>query len=323
MVKKTVKTPGRNKERSRSTTGKIAIAVHGGASDITPYMKKHLKDYEAGLKKAIEYGYKILKKGGSAVNVVEESVKILEDDPFFNAGRGSALNCMGEVEMDASIMDGKKLTAGAVSMVRNVKNPVYLARNVMNKTKHVFLSGYGALDFAKTREIHLEPESYFITEYQYQEFVKRKRTEKMKKILEKKMQGTVGAVALDKRGNLAAATSTGGTSNCLPGRIGDSCIVGAGCYANNATCAVSGTGDGEILITNVVAHTISMFVELKKMPLQKACDLTIARVRHPVDQGIGVISVDPNGNIGISFNTEIMKRAWIDTRGELHIKIFP
>jgi L-asparaginase / beta-aspartyl-peptidase len=300
----------------------IAMAIHGGASSSSAYLRKNLKEYEKGLNDAILSGYKILKRGGSSLDAVEVSVKHLEDNPLFNAGRGSALNCQGEVEMDASIMDGRSLKAGAVAMVRSVKNPVSLARNVMTKTKHVFLSGYGALDFAKTREICLEPDAYFITDYQYKEFLKTNKYDTLEKILEKKIHGTVGAVALDRKGNLAAATSTGGTTNCLPGRIGDSCIIGAGCYANNKSCAVSGTGSGEILITHVVAHNIAMLLKLKKYPLQKSCDYVISRAKHPKDQGIGVISVDPKGNVGISFNTQIMKRAWITPKGELFIKIY-
>ncbi len=302
---------------------KIALSVHGGASDSNAYLRKHMRDYEAGLKNAVLAGYKILKRGGSALDAVENAVIMLEDDPFFNAGRGSALNSRGEVEMDASIMDGKKLRAGAVALVKGVKNPVVLARNVMMKTKHVFLSSQGAIDFAQSKEIEFEPNAYFVTEHQFQEFLKEKKREALYKNQRSKRKfGTVGAVALDRNGNLAAATSTGGTSYCLPGRIGDSCIVGAGCYANNKTCAVSGTGSGEILITNVVAHTISMLVQFKKYTLQEACDYIINRVTFKRrEHGIGVIAIDPKGNIGISFNTQIMKRAWITTKGELFVKI--
>lgn len=287
---------------------KLGLVVHGGASEETPFLKAHIKEHETGLRQAVQEGYKILQRGGSALLAVEKAVRILEDDYLFNAGRGSALNNKGEVEMDAAIMEGKNLKAGAVSMVKSVKNPIALARLVMSKTKHVLLSGYGALDLAKMREIELAPDSYFITEHQYESYLHTNRTMSRKALLKQKLHGTVGAVALDKKGNVASATSTGGTSNCLPGRIGDSCIIGAGCYANNHTCAVSGTGEGEFLIRGVVAHTISMLMELKNYPIQIACDHVIKkRTREGM---IGVIAINAQGEIGISFNTEIMKRAW-------------
>lgn len=243
---------------------KIAIAVHGGAGESSQFLKKHRTENEEGLSAAALLGYEVLSKGGSALDAVEEAVKSLEDNPYFNAGKGSTLNCKGEVEMDASIMNGKNLKAGAVSMVRNVKNPIVLARIIMNKTRHVFLSGYGALEIANAEKICVEPDVYFFTEHQYKEFDKLNKHETLQDILDKKGMGTVGAVALDKKGNLAAGTSTGGTSNSLPGRIGDSCVIGAGCYANNQTCAMSGTGEGETLIKGVIGHTISMWMELKK-----------------------------------------------------------
>lgn len=301
---------------------KIAIAVHGGADRINQFLRDNIQPSEDGMKMALERGYAVLKKGGSSLDAVEEAVKELEDNPYFNAGRGSALNCAGEVEMDASIMDGKKLMAGAVSMVRSVKNPITLARQVMTKTRHVFLSGYGALELARNCNIALEPDSYFITDHQNQELLRLSKHENMQKIMKKRLLGTVGAVALDKEGNLAAATSTGGTSNCLPGRIGDSCVIGAGCYANNATCAMSGTGDGEVLITNVIGHTIAMMMELKGMSIQEACDHVIHDRNIETQGDIGVISVDRNGDFGICFNSQAMRRGWIDTEGKMHLKIF-
>lgn len=299
----------------------IAFIVHGGASDATPYIKSHIQEQEEGLHQAVSIGYKILQKGGSALLAVEQAVKYLEDNPTFNAGRGSALNNIGEVEMDAAIMDGKKLLAGAVSMVHSVKNPIALARIVMSRTKHVLLSGHGALELAKSRELELESPSYFITEHQYQDFLHANREMSRKKILQQKIHGTVGAVALDKKGNLASATSTGGTSNCLPGRIGDSCIIGAGCYANNATCAVSGTGVGEVLIRGVVAHTIAMLIELKGYDLQSACDEVIHLRNRATD--IGVIATNQKGEIAMSFNTEVMKRAWRTSKDDkISVKIY-
>lgn len=299
---------------------KFVIVVHGGAGSLSPYLKQHELEQKEGLKEALCAGHQLLKQGKSALAAVEKAVIKLEDNPLFNAGRGSVLNANGEVEMDASIMDGSDLKAGAVCMVRNVKNPIVLARNIMLKTKHVLLSGYGALELAKFHDITLEPDAYFITDHQFEAFQKAsRRIHKSTKA--KKTSGTVGAVAIDKNGNLAAATSTGGTSYSLPGRIGDSCIIGAGCYANNKTCAVSGTGEGEFLITGVVAHTISMLVELKGYTIQKACHQVIhKRVRLP-KKDMGVISLDKKGNIGIAFNTQSMPRGYIDHEGNLIVHI--
>jgi beta-aspartyl-peptidase (threonine type) len=300
---------------------KIAIAVHGGAGEHTVFLSKHLKKTEEALAHAVQLGHEILKKSGSALDAVETVVNYLEDNPLFNAGKGSALNCKGEVEMDASIMDGEKLKAGAVLMVRLVKNPISLARFIMNNTHHVFLAGYGALEIANSAGLPLEEEAYFITENQYKEFIKKRELDTYQDVLHKKMQGTVGAVALDYRGNLAAGTSTGGTSNCLPGRVGDSCVIGAGCYANNKTCAVSGTGTGEYLITGVVAHTVSMMTELNKS-IQEACDEVIQKRNKYCLGGMGVIAVSPCGEVGISFNSEVMKRAWISSDNNLHVKVY-
>lgn len=296
----------------------FAMAIHGGAADKSKYIRKNSKEIKEGLTEAIQAGYTILKKGGSALDAVETSVILLEDNPFFNAGRGSALNAEGEVEMDAAIMDGKTLNAGAVSMVHSVKNPIILARTVMTKTKHVFLSGYGALKIAKKEHIIFEPSTYFITDFQYAEFQKRTNKDKLSTYLKKKnFYGTVGAVALDKKGNLAAATSTGGTSHCLPGRIGDSCVIGAGCYANNQTCAVSATGVGEYLITRVIAHTLAILSQT--MSLEEACKQVIPKFKKRA--GIGVISVNRQGEIGLNYNTEMMKRAWIGVDKILHVEI--
>lgn len=301
----------------------IGLAIHAGASEATEFIKTHLADMEQSLKKILENAYESLKRGHHAVDVVQQAVIMLEDDPLYNAGRGSALNVKGEVEMDASIMRGDTLDAGAVALIKSVKNPVVLAREVMEKTDHVFLSSYGALEFAKASRVKLEPESYFVTDWQKEEFLKFIKQKNLQNT-PKKLHGTVGAVALDKKGNLAAATSTGGTNYSLEGRIGDSCVIGSGCYANNQTCAVSGTGQGEILIVNVIAHTISMIIELAKMPIQKACDYVLLERSRPKTGEIGVIAIDPKGNIGMSFTTEIMKRAWVSSKdkNKVHVKIY-
>lgn len=300
--------------------GKIAFAVHGGASHYTPFLRKHFQETEQALAYATRLGYKILSRGGSALDAVEYAVQYLEDNPLFNAGRGSALNSQGKVEMDASIMNGKNLKAGAVALVQGVKNPISLARVVMKKTRHVFMSSHGALDLAKSEGLNFEPEAYFVTEHQFAEFQKANKSAEALRLHGKRMHGTVGAVALDKRGNMAAGTSTGGTSNCLPGRIGDSCVIGAGCYANNKTCAVSGTGEGEYLITGVIAHSISTLVELGK-PIQEACDYVLFVGNKKVRADIGVIAVSPDGKIGHAFNCAIMKRAWMTSDEDLQVKI--
>lgn len=300
----------------------IAIAVHGGAGPVSDFLKQNKAAHEAGLKEAILSGYKVLENGGTALDAVEQAVRRLENNPLFNAGRGSALNNKGEVEMDASIMDGSTMKAGAVSTITNVKNPITAARFVMEKTNHVLLSGRGALEFAKDQNIELAPDSYFITDHQFEEFNEQCNHESLKNLLKKRSHGTVGAVAVDQNGNVAAATSTGGTCNCLDGRIGDSCIIGAGTYANNDTCAVSGTGDGEFLITGAIAHSISEAVFYKKCSLQQACDLVIHTYNKDSEGDMGVISVNAHGDFGISFNSARMNRAWMSKNTPLQVKIF-
>jgi beta-aspartyl-peptidase (threonine type) len=296
--------------------------VHGGAGPDSDYIKQNRTGYEEGLKKALTEGYKILEKGGSALDAVEIAVRHLEDNYLFNAGRGSALNNKGEVEMDASVMDGKSIKAGAVSMVQNVKNPVSLARYIMENTNHVMLSGNGALEFAKNESIELEADSYFITEHQYDLYMEERDTKSLQELLKQRIHGTVGAVAVDKNGNIVSATSTGGTTNSLDGRIGDSCIIGAGCYANNNTCAVSGTGDGELLINNVIAHSIAAAVEYGNFTLQQACDFIIKEKNKNAEGDMGVISVNANAEIGISFNSKRMHRAWMSSDIPLQVEIY-
>lgn len=295
----------------------VVIAVHGGAGSLSPYLKKHLQESKEGIKEALACGYERLKKGRSALSAVEAAVIKLEDNYLFNAGRGSALNIYGEVEMDASIMDGKRMRAGAVSLVHQVRNPIILARHVMTKTKHVFLSGSGALELACLHKIKLEPESYFITDHQFAAYQKAKeRSEQLKS------HGTVGAVAMDLKGNMAAATSTGGTAHCLRGRIGDSCIIGAGCYANNKTCAISCTGQGELIITGVIAHTISMLVEFNKWSIEKAVNYVIHKRSITPKGDMGLIALDRNANLAMSFNTTSMRRGYVTKDGKMTIDVY-
>ncbi len=290
---------------------KIAIAIHGGAGQNSKFIEANHKGYMEGLKIAVEHGHELLVNGASALDVVEATVRILEDNPLFNAGKGSALNSDGVVEMDAAIMDGHLLAAGAVSMVTQVKNPISLARKVMSNTKHVHIAGYGALKLAELNSLELMPNDYFIVERQFNEFQEEKSYG----------HGTVGCVALDSRGHLASATSTGGLSNSLPGRVGDSCMIGAGCYANTH-CASSCTGDGELIIINVIAHKVAALLELKGMSLQEACDYVIRNLENPINGDVGMISVDVYGNVGFSFNCDRMHRASIDHTGELVVDIY-
>jgi len=306
----------------------IALIVHGGAGPDSDHIHENRKGYEKGLQDAVDAGYEVLEKGGNAVDAVEAAVKTLEDNPLFNAGRGAALNANGEVEMDAAIMRGSDQASGAVALVRNIRNPISLAKAVMLNTKYRFLGDMGALEYAKKIDIRMEPASYFITEHQYDAFSK-KRAEEFtssdrigKDQLDARMHGTVGAVALDRDGMLAAATSTGGTENKKMGRIGDSCIIGVGCYAKNQTCAISGTGDGELLIKNIIAYDISALMEYKGMSLQNACEEVVLKRTNPDEGDVGVIGVDKEGNIALVFNSERMHRGWKTSSRQHGIRIY-
>jgi beta-aspartyl-peptidase (threonine type) len=298
----------------------IAIVIHGGAGPDSEYIKENIPGYESGLKEAAEAGQEVLINGGTAMDAVCAAVKSMEDNMLFNAGRGAALNHEGEIEMDSAVMSGSDLKAGGVAMVRQVKNPVLLARAVMENTSHILLAGYGALDFAKDVNAELMDDDYFVTPHQLDELAEA-RHETKEELLQKRVKGTVGAVAFDRYGNVASATSTGGTSNSLPSRIGDSCLIGAGCYANNKTCAVSGTGDGEILIQNVAAHSVSMLIELGNHSLQEACDLVINE-RNQLEGNVGLIAVNQQGEVAISFNSQRMHRAWAQGSEPVQVKIY-
>jgi len=299
---------------------KIAIAVHGGACGDSDFNRTHLTSIKRAMGSAAYIGYKILEEGGSALDAVQAAVLMLEDNPLFNAGKGSAINHNGDIEMDAAIMDGKSLKAGAVSMVRLVRNPIILARAVMDHTNHVLISGHGAMDLANTLGIPREDPVYFKTPHQVEEFRKAVKREAPKSLFGKRIKGTVGAVAADLNGNVASATSTGGTVNSLPGRIGDSCIIGAGCYANNKTAAIAVTGDGEYIITGTIATAIADRVKLLKISLQEACDQVIHGENKHVNGDLGVIAVNPGGQFGISFNSKVMHRAWIGEDNKLYIR---
>ncbi len=277
------------------------------------------KEYRRGLEQSLKAGAAILKEGGSSLDAVEACVRVLEDNPLFNAGRGAVFTSAGTNEMDAAIMDGKTLKAGSVVSLKHIKNPISLARMVMEKTSHVMLDGEGAEAFARENGIELVDQKYFFTERRWQELQRDK--EKAKGAASGHGHGTVGAVALDMNGNLAAATSTGGTSNKLPGRVGDSPIIGAGTYANNATCAVSATGDGEYFIRATVAHEVSALIENKAMSVGDAAETALAKVAQLGGTG-GMIAMDRTGNVAMPFNTSGMYRGLMNRDGTLQIDIY-
>jgi beta-aspartyl-peptidase (threonine type) len=297
----------------------ITIAVHGGAGPMSDRININKTGYEEALKQALEAGHTILKKGGRATEAVEASVRIMEDHPLFNSGHGSALNSNGEIEMDAAIMDGTDLCWGGVALVRRVKNPVSLAAQIMRNRKHGLISGSGAETLAVQSELQVVPESYFITAHQYGIFLEQQQKRSgIERIPDN--HGTVGAVALDAMGNIAAATSTGGAEYAIPGRISDSCLIGAGCYADNATAALSCTGDGEYIISHVVAYTVAMYRKFTGCALQEACEYVVHKRLKDVKGDIGLISLDTNGNLGIVYNSERMHHAWITRDSKVHIR---
>src|SRR5215212_2075070 len=271
---------------------KLRFVIHGGAGTIlkSEMSAEREREYRAKLTEALTIGYDILKKGGPGLNAVEAAIRFMEDSPLFNAGKGAVFTSAGTNELDASIMDGKTLKAGAVASLKHVKNPIRLARLVMEKSKHVMMVGEGAESFAKEQGVELVPQNYFYTEDRWKTLQREKaaEAEKNKAGQDKKPErshaasfheyGTVGAVALDQGGNLAAGTSTGGISNKKWGRVGDSPIIGAGTYANNRTCGVSATGDGEYFIRSVVAHDLSAMLEYKGISLKEAADAVIEKV---------------------------------------------
>ncbi len=294
---------------------KFSIAIHGGAGTLVKGLMTPEKEeqYKSALDDALEKGYAILQKGGSAIDAVEISVITLENSPLFNAGKGSVFTNEGTHEMDAAIMDGKTLDAGAVSLITGIKNPVSLARDVMDKSDHVFLAGEGAMRFAKSLDYKLEAPEYFHDEFRYQQWQEIKDSDKFQLDHSDKKDskfGTVGAVACDKDGNIAAATSTGGMTNKRWGRVGDSPIIGAGNYANNKTCAVSCTGSGEFFIRGVVAYDVSCLMEFKGLSLEEAASEVINKRVLELGGDGGLVAVDAQGNIAMPFNTEGMYRAF-------------
>ena len=305
----------------------FSIAIHGGAGTLVKGMMTSELEakYSSDLKAALDKGYAILKEGGSAIEAVEVAVQVLEDSPLFNAGKGSVFTATETHEMDASIMDGKTLNAGAVSLISGIKNPVSLARDVMEKSEHVFLAGEGAMQFAKELDYKLEDASYFYDEFRHKQWLEIKDTDSFQLDHSTKKDskfGTVGAVACDQNGNIAAATSTGGMTNKKWGRVGDSPMVGSGNYANNKTCAISCTGSGEFFIRGVVAYDVACLMEHKGMSLKAASEEVIHKRILEIGGDGGLIAVDTKGNIAMPFNTEGMYRASKTSEGAEEISIY-
>lgn len=302
---------------------KIALAIHGGAgtimrSSMTPELER---EYRNGLETALTNGWEVLRSGGSSLDAVESAVVSLEDFPLFNAGRGSVFTHDGQNEMDASIMDGAELKAGAVAFVKNIRNPIKLARLVMERTEHVLLAGDGANEFADQMGVGTETDKYFFTEHrwlQLQDAIVAGRVQLDHSAV--KPIGTVGAVACDSNGRLAAATSTGGMTNKKFGRVGDTPLIGAGNYADR-TCAVSCTGHGEFFVLGVTAYDVSARMRYLQLALNDAARKTIDHLTEIGGEG-GLIAVDRLGNLTLPFNSEGMYRGWITSSGGLNTAIY-
>ncbi|MBI2285130.1 MAG: isoaspartyl peptidase/L-asparaginase [Bacteroidetes bacterium] len=309
------------------------IVLHGGAGtilkeDMTPALEQAYCD---GLQQALDLGYAVLEQGGTAVNAVKAALVILEDNVLFNAGRGAVFTKKGVQEMDAAIMDGSDLSAGAVAGVRNVRNPIELATEVMRNSNHVFLSGKGANDFAIKQGVKLEPDEYFFSQFRYDQWKAIRDSDTysldhtnhhLEELMRDKKFGTVGAVACDSKGNLAAATSTGGMTNKKYGRIGDSPVIGAGTYANNATCAISCTGHGEMFIRSVAAYDVSCLMEYKGLSLQEAMDTVVNRKLMALHGEGGMIGVDAKGNAAMVLNSAGMYRGMKNSKGVTEVSIY-
>ncbi len=303
-----------------------AISVHGGAGTARPedMGSDRERQFRDKLTEALDAGGQVLAAGGSALDAVEAALRILEDSPLFNAGKGAVFTHDGRNELDASIMDGSTLMAGAVAAVHHVKNPITLSRLVMEASPHVLLAGDGAEEFALEQGVELVPASYFFTESRWQSLQRALEAEQRAEAADGALgeQGTVGAVALDREGNLAAGTSTGGRNNKRYGRIGDSPIVGAGTYADNAACAVSGTGHGEYFILNAVAYDICARVGYLEETIHDAAEYVVMGLLAEQSADGGVIAMDPEGNVAMPFNTSAMLRGYLRAGGEPEVAIF-
>lgn len=308
-------------------TQKYGIVIHGGAGSIVPgrYSQEKEEEYRTKLNEALNSGYSILENDGSCLDAVEAAINILEDSPLFNSAKGAVFTANGVNELDASIMDGKTLEAGAVARLKHIKNPISLARAVMEKSKHVMMVGDGAEQFALQNGFELVDSTYFFTQHQWDELqrilIEEKKNDQSFLYENEAKFGTVGAVALDKNGNLAAGTSTGGMMNKKYGRVGDSPIIGAGTYANNKTCAISATGHGEYFIRLNVTHDISAMMEYQNKSLKEAADEEIFKKLTKLGGAGGVIAIDKDGNIAMPFNTPGMFRGY-RLNDENHVVLF-
>jgi len=325
------------KDQSHDRGNSIVLVIHGGAGTIlkSQMTAEKEKAYRDSLTFALQKGYVILKNGGTSLDAVEAVIRIMEDCPLFNAGRGAVFTHEGRNELDAAIMNGKTLEAGSVASVTTIKNPVSAARAVMEKSNHVMLVGKGAEQFAKEQGLEIVDPSYFYTEERWRALESVKKEDSLKALQIRKNSdiksdkpgpgekfGTVGAVALDRYGNLAAATSTGGITNKKFGRIGDAPIIGAGTYANNATCAISCTGWGEFYIRLVVAKTVSDLMEFRHYSLQGAADEMVMKKVPELGGSGGLIAIDKDGNIAMPFSTEGMYRGYVQGDGVVVVKIY-
>lgn len=316
---------------------KITLAVHGGAGTIlkSEMTARLEKEYRTGLRTALETGWEILQSGGNSIDAVEAAVVELENNELFNAGRGSVFTHEGKNELDAAIMDGKTLRAGAAAFIRNVKNPVSMARLIMEKSEHILLAGAGANEFAREMNVERADDEYFFTDFRYQQLLNARKQGRVQldhtadetelilenESAEKKKFGTVGAVACDRDGNLAAATSTGGMTNKEFGRIGDTPIIGAGTYADNSTAAVSCTGHGEFFMISAAAYDVAARMKYKNLSLEDAASETIEHLQKIGGEG-GLIAVDAQGNVALPFNCEGMYRGYIHSGGSIVIDIY-
>jgi beta-aspartyl-peptidase (threonine type) len=316
----------------------ITLVIHGGAGTITrkSMTPEKEKAYKDKMNEALQAGYNVLKKGGTSLDAVEVAIQIMEDSPLFNAGKGAVFTNAGKNELDASIMDGNTLKAGAIAGVTTIKNPITVARMVMEKSEHVMMVGKGAEQFAKEKGAQIVGPSYFHTDIRYQQLQNIKAEEKTQldhseekgsldeeqSLFEGKKFGTVGAVALDQFGNLAAGTSTGGMTNKRYGRVGDAPIIGAGTYANNQTCAVSATGHGEYFIRSVVAYDVSALMEYKKVNVKQAGEEVVMQKLVKLGGEGGIIALDNKGNFTMPFNSEGMYRGYIKADGKSEILIY-
>jgi len=307
----------------------FGIVIHGGAGTMS--RKKMTKEmdliYRKKLEEVIRAGHSILKNGGTSQEAVEKSINLMEDSPLFNAGKGAVLNSNGQIELDASFMNGKTLNAGAIVGVKTIKNPISAAIKVMENSPHVMFFGDGAEKFALKEGLEIVDPNYFFTQKRIDELKKVKLEENkisssIKDELKNLKFGTVGCVALDKNGNLAAGTSTGGMTNKKWNRIGDVPIIGAGNYANNKTCAISATGWGEFFIRNVAAYDISALMEYKGLKITEASKIVINEKVAKLGGDGGVIGIDKNGNIAMEMNTNGMYRAHMNSKGDIIVKIY-